>query len=537
MGTRTNGPSMKRTRSKHAGITASMVLLMAGVACAGCRVDDEAVHRWETTERGPDKLVAVLTHAKYENALRIEAALSLIRMRPRNGRRIGTELMTDALTAIPADARMKIVDGMAPELIRQIQAPAPARGAPGAPLAEDHSIPFKDAAFALLSHDPPLVSNDQTKAALGAALTQWCQADFELRLENPSQQFGIEQIMRFLGPNSVRGLPALITEQSSKVDRIVGLIADLGDDPTKQKGSENLVALGRAIDSKAWIDKQTVVVKKSDDDQKQAVTKEQLQKQVATFQDQELTKVFSSMKKLKGRTVVEYLIQFAADAHNSSDRRKTALAALEGAVEKNNVSDVDRIFGIAKDENTPDDVRDVAFNRLGELPKDQVVPRLYTLFQAKKWKVRWVAGQKILGMITPRQIHDFMNHLPATPAVKMGLSEPLAYGQQLAAMQSPPGEPKARDVVMTYLTSPQVGAKLTAIGFFYEGKKADQAIVRGKMTDIQPVPKCDPADECGWECTLPKPGTPPEKNETEVKPVVTVGDFARDCVAPHMSAP
>jgi len=506
-------------------------------ATTGCRVDDEAVHRWETTERGPDKLVAVLTHEKYGTPLRVEAGLSLVRMRPRNGRRIGTELMTDALTAIPADPRQKIVDGMAPELIKQIQAPPPVKGAPGQPLPEDHSIPFKDAAFAMLQHDPPLVSNDDTKAKLGAALTQWCNADFETRLENPSQQFGIEQIMRFLGPNSVRGLPALINEQSSKVDRIVGLIADLGDDATKVKGSENLVALAKLIDSKAWIDKQTVVVQKADDDQKQKVTKDQLAKQVMSYQDQELTKVFSSMKRIKGRSVVEYLIQYASNVNNSSDRRKTALAALEGAVDKNNTADIARIFDIAKDDNTPDDVRDQAFNRLGELPKEQVVPRLYTLFTPKKWKVRWVAAQKILGMITPKQIPEFMSHLPASPAVKMGQGEPLGYGALLAKMESPKGETKARDVVMGYLGSKEVGPKLTALAFFYAGKKADLPIVTAREGDKEAVPKCDPADECGWQCELPKPGTPPEKNETEVKTVVTVGDFARDCIAPHMDAP
>jgi hypothetical protein len=520
---------------------APLLLVLSGLAVplsTGCRVDDDAVHRWETTERGPDKLVAVLTHDKYGTPLRIEAALSLVRMRPRNGRRIGTELMTDALAAIPADPRQKIVDGMAPELIRQMQAPPPVKGAPGAPLPEDHSVPFKDAAFALLNHDPPLVSNDDTKAKLGAALTQWALADFEMRLDNPSQQFGIEQIMRSLGTPAVKGLPGLINEQSGRVDRIVGLVADLGDDDTRKKASENLVALAKAIDSKAWVDKQTIVVQKADDDQKQKVTKEQLAKQVTTYQDQELTKVFASMKRIKGRSVVEYLIQYAGNTNNSSDRRKTALAALEGAVDKSNSADVERIFAIAKDDNTPDDVRDVAFNRLGELPKEQVVPRLYTLFNPKKWKVRWVAAQQILKMITPRQLPEFMSKLPASPNVKMGQSEPLMYGAWLASkMENVKGEPTVRDTLMPYLNSKDVGAKLTALGYFYQGKKADRGIVRAHEGDKELVPKCDPSDDCGWQCELPKPGSAPDKGETEAKTITTVGDFARDCIEPHMDAP
>ena len=139
------------------------------------------------------------------------------------------------------------------------------------------------------------------------------------------------------------------------------------------------------------------------------------------------------MKRIKGRSVVEYLIQFASDTRNSADRRKTALAALEGGVDKNNAADIERIFNIAKDDNTPDEVRDLAFNRLGELPKEQVVPRLYTLFTAKKWKVRWVAAQQVLKIITPAQIPEFMSHLPATPAVKMGHERAAQYGGILLA--------------------------------------------------------------------------------------------------------
>ncbi len=76
----------------------------------------------------------------------------------------------------------------------------------------DPSIPYKDAAFALLSHEPPLASNEATKASLIAALTQWVQTDFEDRIDNSSQQFGVEQIMRFIGAASVKTLPSSINE-------------------------------------------------------------------------------------------------------------------------------------------------------------------------------------------------------------------------------------------------------------------------------------------------------------------------------------
>ena len=38
---------------------------MAGAVASGCRVNENDVRRWETTEHGPDKLVAVVSHDKY----------------------------------------------------------------------------------------------------------------------------------------------------------------------------------------------------------------------------------------------------------------------------------------------------------------------------------------------------------------------------------------------------------------------------------------------------------------------------------------
>src|SRR5580692_7192102 len=251
------------------------VCILEGAALtSGCRVNEDDVHRWESTERGPEKLVAVVTHDKYAYPLRTEAALSLIRMRPRSGRRIGIELLTNALTQIAADARQKIVDGMTPELEQQLQASAPPKGSDNT-VSPDPSIPYKDAAFAMLQHEPPLVTGDASKARLVAALTHWVQTDFETRLENPAQQFGIEQMIRFLGSATVKELPSLITESSTKIDRISGLIADQGDDATKAAGSQALVALARKVDGQAWIDKETPIVQDADTRSNQKVTPDQ----------------------------------------------------------------------------------------------------------------------------------------------------------------------------------------------------------------------------------------------------------------------
>src|SRR3954471_9543387 len=209
---------MRGTKRRGAIAAAVITLGTLATSATGCRVAENDVKRWETTQRGPFKLVAVVTHDKYSWELRTDAALSLIRMPPRGGVRQGIGFLIDkfkdeegesregALSALPEDARRQIVDRLAPQLIKELEPPPPPR-TPEGRLPADPTVPFKDATFAMLVHEPPLVSNEKTRQELRAALTKWAATGFEDRIENGAQQFGLEQMMRFLGPESVKTLP------------------------------------------------------------------------------------------------------------------------------------------------------------------------------------------------------------------------------------------------------------------------------------------------------------------------------------------
>jgi hypothetical protein len=504
----------------------ALLLLLALSACA---VSESDVHRWEGTERGPEKLTAVVVHDKYSMQLRTEAAMSLIRMKPRAGKRIGIDALITALSSLDADSLRKIVIGMTPELVKEIEGPPPQKK-PDGTMEPDATIPFKDAAFSMLSHEPPLVAEEKSKNDLTAALIKWAQTDFEDRIDNSAQAFGVEQMMRFLGAPAVKGLPPLMTEQSSKVDRMASLVADLGDEPTKQAASVQLVSLAQKIDSPDWIAKQKPLVMEANKRSGATINDQQLAAQLDKFQEQELTKIFTSMKKVGGRPTIDYCLKFAANSKNSEERRKAALAALEGRVDKSNIADIDIIFSIAKDDATPDAVRDLAFARLGELPKEQVVPKLYSLFDSKKWKVRWVAAQYVLKASTTKSIPEFMRHLPN--GAKYGLSEATLYGSLMAKMESPAGEPKPKEAILGYLNAKEFGPKVAALGFFYDGKKADVSVVQSKEDDKTPVPKCEKEDDCGWTCVVPKA---PGSQETDQKTINTVGEFVKFCVEPSMT--
>ncbi len=433
--------------ARWAGAAAVAAAIAASSGATGCAVSDSDVHRWETTAAGPEKLYAIVTHDKYSFPLRAEAALSLIRMTPRNGKRVGLEFLITgfdtpsgrvqgALSVLSEDARRHIVSAISPALV-EAMAVTPPKVPEGTAVPPDPSIPYKDAAFGLLSHEPPLAADEKTKSDLVGALTQWVQADFETRIDNGAQQFGVEQIMRFIGSPSVKQLPSAINEGSSKIDRACSLIADIGDDETKKRASEALVSLGRGIDSTAWVSKQRALVLESNEKQKFKATDKQVQDQLTAYQEQELERVFANYKRVGGRPAVEFCLAYAHDKTKSEKIRRDALAALENRIDKNSPSDVNGIYDIVSDDSNPDAVRGVAMARLGELPKEMILPKLYALFD-KKWQVRLDAARMILKTITIRDVPDFLHHLPTSHKSKMGLSEPITYGTLILGMDAPP---------------------------------------------------------------------------------------------------
>lgn len=512
------------------------------MAAAGCRVSEEDVKRWETTQRGPYKLVAVVTHDKYPLELRTEAATSLIRMPPRSGVRQGIKFLVEkytdeegeeregALVQLSEESRQPIVDGLVSRIIEELKAPPPVR-TPDGRLPPDLTIPYKDAGFALLIHDPPLISNEQTKADLKAALLHWSQTGFEDRIENGSQQYGLEQMMRTLGEESVKGLPGLVNENTARIDRVASLVKDIGSEATKLEMSKALVALADKYNSKEWVEAQTTIVKEHNAKNNVKADETQVAAQVSKIQERRLTdEIFPAMKRVAGRPSVEWLIVYAGDATKPAERRALALAALEGNVDKNSQAELDRLFAIAQSNDTPDAVRDGAFRRMGEFPKEWFVPKLWRLANPPMWKVRWVAFELILNTMTLKQVPELMGHLPKTSATKMGMTEPLSYAAVIRDKMD--GEPQAKlDTLLPYLSSKDLGPKLVALSYFWSGKKESVPHVQPYAEDGTLLPKCEKEDNCSWQCDVPSANNP---QETEPRELKTVGELVKHCLIPSM---
>ena len=509
-----------------AAITVAAVLTLG----QGCRTSEDDVHRWANTAQGPRKLVAVLTHDKYPIALRIDAAETLVSMKPRGGRRIGIqgtdeqEGLVDALAQMAPAPRNALITQLVPKLQAEMAKPSPAQVV-GQPAKADLSVPYKDAAFAILTHDDgALIPDEALKKGVRASLAQWCSTNFADRLDDSTQLYGVEQVLRELKAEGVRSLPDLILPGAPKLDRMSDLTAELGDPETKLRASQKLVDVAKSVNTDAWVASKRPGVEAANKQSKLTPTEDQLKAQLAQYQEEELLRVFGSMKKIGGKPVVDYLIGFVQDKNGLDKRRAAAMAALQGNLDRNNAAQAQVVLGIAGDAATPDSLRDLSLQRVGEFPRAMVVDKLYELFKNDNWKVRWVAASLVLKMSDGSQIPEFMSKLGQ--AEGLAITEPLSYGGLLADVK---GSPSPADLAAKYSASGNsVAARLTALSYYYSsGTPADLAKVQAFEKDNTAAPKCKAdAKECEWKCTVQG------ANGEETKDIKTVGEFVEFCVKP-----
>lgn len=519
--TSTWGHHMMRAGVLATGLLAGSVAL----STTGCRITDDDVEAWARKTNGPRKLVAVLQHDKYDMPLRVNAGMTLVSMKPRGGRSVG--LLGDegyiglleGLQEMSAEDRAPIIKGMVPGL---------EKGILFVPQGEepDTSFAYKDAAFALLTHgEGGLITDEESVSRLKAALTQWVKTDFERRMDDTTQLYGMEQVLRYLRAPGVRDLTALIEPDFRKIRQLSQLIDELADDKTKKEASTKMVSVAKFVDSPAWKKQKAPSVEAANKRSGLTVKENQFEKQLDAYQEEELLRVFGAMKNIGEKPIVDYLLGYAADKKNPEKRRAAALAGLEGNLDRKNEEHAKAMLDFLASDDTPDTMRDVAARRVGELSREQVAERLYSLFDHKRWQLRWTVASLLLKMTEKDQIDEFMDRLGKVK--HMAITEPLSYGKLLSEVKGA----DAKELADKYSArSYPVPVRLSALGYYYEsGTTADLPQIKQFQGDSAQVPPCPKdAEQCAWNCTVQG------KKGPEAKEVQTVGDFVTHCLVPGM---
>lgn len=511
---------------------------------AGCRVDETDIRRWETTLHGPEKLDAVLGHSKYDTNLRKEAAMALVRMKPRGGKSVGLSSdcnpggprrgekcgLVETLAKLSPEERQPILAAFIPELIAELKKP-PAPTQSG--VTVDGTFPYKDAAYAILTYEgKDLITDEALKTSLKKALGEWAMADFENRIESRAQQYSTDQLLRYLGPSSIGGLPKLMTRETKRLDKMASLVQEFGDDATKEAASKATVDIARYVLSDEWVKVTTPKLQAANAASKLEPTEKQFKAQLAQFQDEELMRVLGALKKVGGGASADFALEVASDKNQAATRRQAALASVERRLDPKNPQHIEKLFAIAGDGAAPAEVLDQAFRRISEMPRDAVAEKLYGLFKAEKWKVRRAAATTLLRMSTLKQLDEFLTRLPSETK-GFAMPEAITYGATIGDLKD--GDP--RKAVAPHLTSGNANIRTSAVSYYYQyGTKADLATLEPLQSDSTKAPVCEEDPDCKWACYVAKAdnasGSGPK--ETELKDVGTVGEYVKYCIVPEI---
>src|SRR5690606_2635282 len=150
---------------------------------------------------------------------------------------------------------------------------------------------------------PPLL-NDQERSQLAAALGDWAFEGFSERVDAPAQRIDMLRLLKQLGPESVRNFPQLVKADAPKLARAVQVIAAVGSAETKREAAARVIEIANDVDSKKWLQAQEKLVMDANAQAGSKVVGKRLEAQLLRFQEEELIRLFSHLKRLGGELSV-----------------------------------------------------------------------------------------------------------------------------------------------------------------------------------------------------------------------------------------
>jgi hypothetical protein len=201
-------------------------LIAIGMVFGGCTVTSSDIQKWKTTQKGPEKLAAVLLDDKYAPQLRAEAAWSLAS--------IGEwDKYDKALKVIEPPGRGRVIDALVPVLVKAVEE----GNAPPSPPTADQ-VAAKDALFVVMP-----MAEGAAKTRAEDVLVEWCVLDFNNRFF--AGRYSVEVVLTEIGPRAADGLVATLKPGFLAYDKVTELLAKIGSKEAKEEAGKKLVAVAR----------------------------------------------------------------------------------------------------------------------------------------------------------------------------------------------------------------------------------------------------------------------------------------------------
>jgi hypothetical protein len=171
------------------------------------------------------------------------------------------------------------------------------------------------------------------------------------------------------------------------------------------------------------------------------------------------------------------LLDIASDKSLRDDagkvRRARALAALEGRVTS---ADLSKVLELALDEGNPPEVRDYAFDRVGDIRSPQALDKLWPLVASSSDdRLRWRAGELVLSIGGVQVLAELMKKLPA--GADFETEELEGYAQRIGQFTPAPSE-----TMRQMLQDPAWFARIVALRYFERKGGAQDVVAVSALT-------------------------------------------------------
>jgi len=480
--------------SRMGWTTKIMVLCsVAGVMLAGCKVDSDDVQQWKETVKGPARLSAVIGSDRYSPELRTEAALAIVEMDRSDVDALSLlEKSFDDLRRQDRATSETIVGGMIPRLQGLLSAePDPETKGP-----DPVQVRAKDAAYMVIPYAPESSRNELIRAVVG-----WYSADFEGR--SLAGDYSAEQVTRALGAEAagmlVDALHAKMPPQA--MIKIAEIIGEDGDDQTKKRAGARLVTIEKEMEKSAFVRWLADQIRESIEASGEKADEARVTSLALYNRENYINEgALPAMRYLGEQALVSSRLLAIADTKPGAGdpqawverlnaRRATALKALEGHVARTHLN---RLLSIALDSSNPVEVRDYAFDRVGDIRSGDAIPKLWPLVErpgctassctasdklAKR--LRWRAGELVLSLGGSSTIEPFSQRLPVAAGIQYEPEELEGYATRMSQMTPPP-----TSTVTALLNSQQWWNRVVALRYLERrGGESDVPAMKQLMSD------------------------------------------------------
>jgi len=436
-------------------VFALVVLSFGAFSVGACAVTSEDVEQWKTTVKGPQKLVAVILADKYPLELRAKAALALVQMNRTDVD--GVQELITTFRRLRPETQSELIAQMVPEIQKVLDA---TKVEPGQePPAEE--VRAKDAAFVLLPYTPV-----EAKTRLVDALVGWYVKDFNGR--NLAGTATADQVIRAVGSPAAPILVKALNERIPQevLVKLSEIIGQVGEDAAKADAAKRLVEIEKTMRTDAFVAWLEQEIMRQIKVQKPDAKIDPARIKVSAVFNRQLRLVegaITSMKHVADQTVVADRLMAIAQMKSDSDeevaQRVAALQAMEGNAKKKFKS---AFLTLALNDGSPPQVKDYAFDRLGEVGDKSILPQLWPLLKGSKDpKLRWHTGELVLSVGGPAELQKFFTTLPSGNDASYLPEELDGYASRIGQMK-----PLPDDEMRTRLRAGPWFAQVIALKFF-----------------------------------------------------------------------